>query len=212
MDIQIIPKTKAVAKKAPKTKKTAAKTSNIQNNTNITVNNNTNNDHINNDIVSNNNGNNNVVISSNQFYLDLMKNNNFHIKPSLEQSNIIFELKNNYNVIVDAVAGSGKTTTNIMISQALQEKNILLLTYNKQLKFETREKIKKYDLTNLVCHSYHSFCVNNYDKTAYTDDKILTIINNNMVPNNNFDYDLIILDEAQDITPVYYKLINKICK
>lgn len=61
---------------------------------------------------------------------------------SKEQSDIVESLEKN-NVIVDAVAGSGKTTTCLYIAKKFTDLNILLLTYNAKLKFETRENNKK---------------------------------------------------------------------
>ena len=75
-----------------------------------------------------------------------------------EQLTIVNNLGLN-NVIVDSVAGSGKTTTNIYIAKKYSDLNILLLTYNAKLKMETREKVSNLNITNLEVHSYHSFCV-----------------------------------------------------
>ena len=60
---------------------------------------------------------------------------------SNEQANILTSFVNN-NVLVDAVAGSGKTTTNLYIAKKFHKYNILLLTYNAKLKLETRKKVK----------------------------------------------------------------------
>ena len=45
--------------------------------------------------------------------------------PSHEQKKIIFSLLNGKSVIVDAVAGSGKTTTILWIAKAFQNKKIV---------------------------------------------------------------------------------------
>ena len=129
---------------------------------------------------------------------------------SQEQKNIIDLLKEKKNIVVDSVAGSGKTTTNLYIAKSFSYLNILLLTYNAKLKIETREKIDKLGITNLETHSYHSFCVKYYDKKCYTDYEILKIINSNIKIKKKINYDIIILDEAQDITNLYYELICKI--
>jgi superfamily I DNA/RNA helicase len=137
-----------------------------------------------------------------------------YLLPSIsnEQSNIIKSLENN-NIIVDSVAGSGKTTTILYITKANPNKNILLLTYNSKLKLETRNRVKNLNLKNIEVHSYHSYCVKYYDNHCITDSKIREIINTESVfiklPKN---YDIIILDEAQDITPLYFELICKIIK
>lgn len=128
---------------------------------------------------------------------------------SNEQQEVITELENNNNVIVNSVAGSGKTTCNLHIALRFPEKEILLLTYNSKLKLETRNRVKKMGLTNIETHSYHSFCVKYYDNKCFTDGVIKEIVNKKSVSLKSFKYDLIILDEAQDINPLYYQLICK---
>lgn len=128
---------------------------------------------------------------------------------SLEQAQIIENIKEN-NVIVESVAGSGKTTTNLFIAKTYLNLKILLLTYNSKLKIETREKINKYNISNIEVHSYHSFCVKNYDEKCFTDYEIIKIIKINKSIKKKIKYDIIILDEAQDITPLYFELICKI--
>jgi superfamily I DNA/RNA helicase len=132
-------------------------------------------------------------------------------KPSEEQIHIINSLNNN-NIVVDSVAGSGKTVTNLYISKHFKKNNILLLTYNAKLKIETRQKTKLNNISNLDVHSYHSFCVKHYNKKCYRDNEINKIIVNNKNPFKLFNYDIIILDEAQDINPLYFNLIYKIFK
>lgn len=131
---------------------------------------------------------------------------------SNEQYNIIKQLKNNNNVIVDSVAGCGKTTSNLHIAKEFYDKNILLLTYNAKLKIETREKVKELNLYNLETHSYHSFCVKYYNYKCYTDSTITNILHQKTPPLRDFHYDIIILDEAQDLTPLYFELVIKIFK
>lgn len=129
---------------------------------------------------------------------------------SEEQKYIIDNIKIK-NVIVDAVAGSGKTTTNLHLAKHLSY-NILLLTYNSKLKLETREKIKLLNISNLEVHSYHSFCVKYYNNTCFTDTGINKILKGKIKPLNKFCYQLIVLDEAQDIRSLYFELICKIYK
>ena len=68
-------------------------------------------------------------------------------EPSLEQSEIIKAIRK-YNVLVDSVAGAGKTTTVCLIGKNQPSKKILLLTYNKRLKHETHVRVKKNSITN----------------------------------------------------------------
>lgn len=127
---------------------------------------------------------------------------------SSEQNDIIMNMVDK-NIIVDSVAGSGKTTTNIYIAKHFNDKNILLLTYNAKLKIETRLRIKNLAIKNLECHSYHSFCVKYYDNKCFTDSEIKKVVTGKCKA-RKFSYDIIILDEAQDITNLYYELICKI--
>lgn len=129
--------------------------------------------------------------------------------PSDEQKYILGLLKDN-NVIIDSVAGSGKTTTNLHIAKKYAELQILLLTYNAKLKLETREKVQHLGLNNIEVHSYHSFCVKYYDRKCYNDTVLTKVMKSNDKPLKHFYYDVIILDEAQDVTPLYYKLVCKI--
>jgi hypothetical protein len=129
---------------------------------------------------------------------------------SIGQQNAIDELSKNRNVIIDSVAGCGKTTTNMYICKQFESCNILLLTYNARLKLETRVKAEQCGIGNISVQSYHSFCVKNYDRECFTDSKILEILKNDTPCINDFRYDIIILDEAQDINPTLYELFCKI--
>jgi hypothetical protein len=133
-------------------------------------------------------------------------------KKSIEQNNIIQQLSLNNNLVVDSVAGSGKTTCNLHIAQNFPNMNILLLTYNSKLKLETREKAQKIGINNIEVHSYHSFGVKYYDNLCFNDTIIDKILKNKNKPIKDFSFDIIVLDEAQDITSLYYELICKIYK
>lgn len=129
------------------------------------------------------------------------------MEPSSEQREIIHNLKDN-NIIIDAIAGAGKTSTVLFVAKEFCNKKVLVLTYNAQLKEETRKRAE--DLCNLDVHSYHSFCVWNYHEKGYTDDVINQVIKKDSSPLNFFEYDIIIADEAQDMTPLFYKFLSKI--
>jgi ATP-dependent exoDNAse (exonuclease V) beta subunit len=130
---------------------------------------------------------------------------------SEEQKNIVANYKEN-NIKVDAVAGSGKTTTVYYIGTEYSNDPILLLTYNKKLRLETRKKLEENGVTNVEVHTYHSFCVKYYNHKCFTDRPMKTLIDKNKKPLKPFNYKRIICDEAQDITPLYYRLIHKIYK
>jgi nucleoside-triphosphatase THEP1 len=134
--------------------------------------------------------------------------------PSLssEQYNVITKIKEGFNVKVSGVAGCGKTTTILGVCQSNQDKNILVLTYNARLKIETREKADKLGLDNTEIHSYHAMCVRYYSRSGNKDDGIIKVVSANLPAKKPLEYDIIILDECQDMTKLYYKFVMKIIK
>jgi hypothetical protein len=127
---------------------------------------------------------------------------------SIEQLNIINTIKQNKNVICDAVAGSGKTTTVLELAKALPDKLILQITYNSILRHEVKDKAK--DIKNIKIHSYHSLYVNYYNTNAYSDIIINNVIDNNTAPIKEIPkFDIIVIDEVQDMTILFYSAIIK---
>jgi hypothetical protein len=126
-----------------------------------------------------------------------------------EQRNILQKLKSGNNVIIDSVAGSGKTTTNLYIALENPSSSILLLTYNSKLRIETRAKQNCLGLVNMEVHTYHSFCVKYYDHACYTDIQIIKLLKN-VTKTKIPSYDIIVLDETQDMSPLYFELVCKI--
>src|SRR5690606_13880514 len=91
-------------------------------------------------------------------------------------------------------------------------KKVLLLTYNSKLKIETRERAKRMQLDNIEIHSYHSFCVKYFNNKCFTDTEIYRIIDRDTICVINYGFDIILLDECQDMTQLYYSLICKIIR
>ena len=130
-------------------------------------------------------------------------------EPTVEQKNIINSIST-HNIKVDAVAGSGKTTLSLLIGKKYLTKKILLLTYNRFLKEDTREKIRLLDIKNMEAHSFHSYMYHYYTDSGYTDSEMLEVLKTNTQSMNNEKYDIIIVDECQDMTNTYCKFVQKI--
>lgn len=128
------------------------------------------------------------------------------MEASEEQYKIIKSIKEN-NVIVDSVAGSGKTTTNIFIAKEYPEKNILLLTFNRKLSDETKERLRNENIKNMDVFTYHGFCCKYYTET-HDDKGICESLDKEC--KIKLEYEIIIIDEAQDINELYFKLICKL--
>jgi ATP-dependent exoDNAse (exonuclease V) beta subunit len=131
------------------------------------------------------------------------------IQPSDEQALIVKHVVKGDNVVVEAVAGSGKTTTVMFIAEAMGKGKVLQITYNKQLKFEVREKVVARKIKNLIINTYHSLAVRYYDENAHDDLKLKQIITNNIKPRYIDQFNVLIIDEKQDMTPDYYHFIHK---
>lgn len=130
-------------------------------------------------------------------------------RASEEQKEAIKAINRGSNVIVDSVAGSGKTTTVLYIAKVFPQKKILLLTYNAKLKVETRAKVELLGLCNLEVHSYHSFGVKYVSNDCSTDAGIIAFVKKPRdltLPT----YDLVIIDEAQDMTRLYYEFLGRV--
>lgn len=107
------------------------------------------------------------------------------------------------NVIVDAVAGSGKTTTAMALARALPHKRIMQITYNRFLKEEVQEKTE--DLKNITVTNHHSLAVLYYDGRAHNDIILQNVLDQG-VDINPPKVDILVYDETQDKTLLYYRL------
>ena len=129
--------------------------------------------------------------------------------PSEEQRAILEAVLAKGPVRVRACAGSGKTTTSLHIASQLSA-NILLLTYNARLKLETRQKSEALGLSQVLeVHSFHAFAVRYLDPGAYTDSGILAAFHAGKKVCCK-KYDLVMIDEIQDMNPLYYRLVKPV--
>ena len=115
--------------------------------------------------------------------------------------------------MVDAVAGTGKTTLILSIAREMPDTKILQLTYNASLRKDVKETVEKNDIQNLTVHTYHSLAKRYYLSTGYTDTEIRRLLFKNMpLKEVSPKYDMIVLDECQDMTLLYFQLMVKFIK
>lgn len=131
-------------------------------------------------------------------------------QPTPEQAAIIDSVAH-CNTVVNSVAGSGKTTTNLHIAKRYDDKHILLLTYNRRLRAETITRAKSHSIFNIEVHTYHSFAVRYLARTCFNDKALYDALSEVTTPLTSPAYDMIIVDEAQDMTPIYFRLLRRIC-
>tara|TARA_Y100000816_G_scaffold291476_1_gene282952 strand:+ start:10044 stop:12221 length:2178 start_codon:yes stop_codon:yes gene_type:complete len=131
-------------------------------------------------------------------------------EPSEEQKYIIENVKKGYNIKVEAVAGSGKSTTILSIAKEMEDKEILQLTYNSSLRKEILEKVQKLDLKNIQIHTFHSLAVRYYSNDAHTDTALRRVLLYKKRPNIEIKkIDILVIDENQDLTELYYQFVIK---
>ena len=127
-----------------------------------------------------------------------------------EQSLVYDYIKSGKNVIVDAVAGSGKSTTVLGIAKLMPNKKFLQVTYNSMLRYEIKTKVESLGLKNLEVHTYHSLAVKYFHSSAYTDSGIRYILKEKLSPRIHIPKkDIIVIDETQDMTFLYFQFMDK---
>uniref|UniRef100_A0A6C0CG19 Uncharacterized protein n=1 Tax=viral metagenome TaxID=1070528 RepID=A0A6C0CG19_9ZZZZ len=131
--------------------------------------------------------------------------------PTKEQKEILKALEKS-NISVDAVAGSGKTTTILHVANTFKDKQICCITYNTKLKNETNLKKLDLDLNNLKVFTYHGSCNTYYLQSCgelIDDLKLKSVVTDGLDTLKPISYDIIIVDEVQDMNSIYAKYIKK---
>lgn len=125
-----------------------------------------------------------------------------------EQQNVVNLALKGENILVDACIGSGKTTVIQVLCDKLPiDKKILYLTYNKLLKVEAKNKIKN---KNVMVQNYHGFAYGLLRRNGINSspaDSIRIFLRNNISVGA---YDVLLIDEYQDITEEISWLLKKI--
>lgn len=137
----------------------------------------------------------------------------YRFNPSDEQKRVIDLMIEGENVYTEAVPGAGKTTTGLAMGERLRNKEIFYITFSAQLKLEGKEKASRYGLTNVHMFSYHSLAVRYYSGEAHDDRGLTKIVKTDMGFKNEVPkLDILVLDEIQDMTPLFYRFIQKFIK
>ena len=126
-----------------------------------------------------------------------------------EQAEFVRLAKTGCNILVDACIGSGKTTAiQHLCNELSSELKILYLTYNRLLKVDAKNKIKK---KNVTVTNYHGFAYNTLMKANIKGAGVSDIVQvfNKHKPTIE-KYDVLIIDEYQDIEQEFADLLEYI--
>lgn len=140
---------------------------------------------------------------------------NPNYKKKIQLENVILSHEQNSiincesNVLADCTAGSGKSTVILHFAKKYPNKRMFQITYNNMLKHEIRKKVNILEIKNLLVHTYHSLAVNFYNPDAYTDEEIKKILIKNIPCKYNYNFDVLLIDETQDMMIDYFLLIKK---
>lgn len=116
------------------------------------------------------------------------------------------------NAVVNAVAGSGKTTTILYLASATKKK-VLLLVYNKRLMDETRQRASQLELKNIEIFNYHALGFQYYSPECFSDQGLKRVVQDSMKPVRKLPkFDILVLDEQQDMNPIYFNFVRKVIR
>jgi hypothetical protein len=122
--------------------------------------------------------------------------------PNAEQWALVHAFEQNRNIVCRAVAGAGKTTTMLMCACRRPRANVVLLTYSKQLQLG----VEKRAAGRLKAYTYHSAAGRCYGCVVGNDDAIGDCVRR--PPPTPLAFDVLMIDEAQDMTPHYFTLVR----
>lgn len=152
----------------------------------------------------------NVSVTDLDEYDEDVKEIVYHLPPISHEQKLIVDAVQTHNVLIDAVAGSGKTTTSLQVAKSTRDK-ILLLTYNAKLKFDTAVRASRLGIDNIEVRSYHSYCVRHVNSECYTDAGMMKHLPASLKAATKLQksrYQIIIVDECQDMTSLYFDVVR----
>lgn len=136
--------------------------------------------------------------------------------PSPEQQVAIDTLlHSDDNLIVDACAGSGKTTTILHLAQAAPATSFMVLVYNRRLMIETEERVQALGLQNITVLNYHTLGARYYTPECATDQGLKRVVENDMPVLDGMqlpDFSVLVMDEQQDMTPILKRFVDKVVR
>ena len=134
--------------------------------------------------------------------------NDYDIVLSDEQQLFLSKALSGKNILVDACIGSGKTTAIQHLCDIIpNSERILYLTYNRFLKIDAQKRIHNTNATVTNYHGFAAMILKRESIHAGVQELIQELLINNVeIP----PYDVLIIDEYQDIEQELAEMLNKI--
>lgn len=117
------------------------------------------------------------------------------------------------HVVINACAGSGKTTTILQIAAA-GNKKLLVFMYNRRIMQDTISRAENLRIgNNITVYTYHRFGCEFYSSECFTDQGLKRVLENDMQPRRVIPpFDILVLDEQQDMNPILYEFVRKVTR
>ena len=132
--------------------------------------------------------------------------------PSPEQAAVVRSVRDRVNVVCEAVAGSGKTTTVLHCARDVPDLTFLVLTYNARLKLTTRQRARELGLSNVETHSFHACAARYYLPGCRDDEALRRLVEEDAPPRSALRFDCLVVVEAQDMTPLLHRFVLKVLR
>jgi hypothetical protein len=124
-----------------------------------------------------------------------------------------------HNVVVNAVAGAGKTTLMLACARNMPVgRRALLLTYNSALKTECRERVRSDQRLNghVDVHTFHSLMRAALDGRPSHDDRLfldnLDAVRDGRLRTKPWIWDVLFIDEAQDMRTQFLAFLHELMR
>ncbi len=117
------------------------------------------------------------------------------------------------HVCATAHAGTGKTTTLIEALRRLPRRECLFLEFNKALRLDAAGRVRDQEIRNTNVQNYDSVLVNYYNRDAPNvgfELAMQRVVTQDRQPYRSLAFDVLVVDEAQDMTELYFRFLQKV--
>jgi hypothetical protein len=133
---------------------------------------------------------------------------------TVEQQQIVDDVKNGHHVSVTALPGSGKSKVAYELIRQCTDQSVILIMYNRSLADETTLHLEKLGLPperKVKAFTFHGLASSLSGTMCHNDRDIARVIqdmNQNPSPWYMDDFTLLVIDEAQDMRPDFMRLVH----